>query len=80
MVVVKFTKHAEDMLIERGFSRSVILKAIEKPDWTENKDDDSWYAFQRIGNKVLRVVVRNEDDSYIVITMFYDRRVMKAVK
>ena len=80
MVVVKFTKHAEDMLIERGFSRSTIIKAIEKPDWTGKKDDDSWYAFQRINNKVLRVVVRNEDDSYIVITMFYDRRVMKAVK
>lgn len=35
--MVEFTKHAEDMLIERGFEREFIVQVVLNPDWTEEK-------------------------------------------
>jgi hypothetical protein len=33
---------------------------------------DVWYAFQRVGDKVLRVVVNGKQMPYIVVTRYYD--------
>lgn len=76
MAKVSFTKHAEDMLIEREFTREQIISITEKPDWKQDDEDevDVWHAFKRIGKKVLRVVVRGREEPYTVITMFYDKR------
>jgi len=72
--VVEFTKHAEDMLIERGFEREFIVQVILNPDWTEERSETEWHAFKRVGDKVLRVVVNGKTPPYRVVTMFYDRR------
>ena len=76
MIEVSFTKHAEDMLQERNFAREEIISIISNPDWLGNDESDVkiWHAFKRIGEKVLRVVIKGRKEPYIVITMFYDRR------
>jgi spore maturation protein CgeB len=71
---VTFTKHAETMLKERNFTKDEIVSVIKNPDWKEEIEDDVWHAFRRSSNKVLRVVVRGKEESYTVITMFYDKR------
>lgn len=71
---IKFTKHAEDMLIERGFQRDFIENVVSQPEWTERGEVEMWYAFKRIEKKVLRVVVKGENPS-TVITMYFDRRI-----
>ncbi|MCX9013854.1 MAG: DUF4258 domain-containing protein [Candidatus Methanoperedens sp.] len=76
MVKVKFTKHAEDMLIERKFTKEYIISVIESPDWKENDEHENgiWHVFKKIGEKVLRVVIKGREETYIVVTMFYDKR------
>ena len=60
MVKVKFTKHAEDMLIERKFTKEDIVSVIENPDWKENDEHENgiWHIFKKIGEKVLRIVIK----------------------
>lgn len=77
MATVDFTKHAEDMLSERGFDRATIVDIVENPDWKEAGEGDIWHAFRRIGSKVVRVVVRGQRKPYTVITMYYNKRLGK---
>ena len=74
MVDVVFTKHAEDMLVERKFSKNEIISVIENPSWEEQIDEEVWHAFKKVQNKVLRVVIKGKEEPYTVITFFYDRR------
>lgn len=71
---VHFTKHAEEMLQERGLSKDLIVDIVLSPDWTEPETEEVWHAFRRIGERVLRVVVKGKEEPYLVITAFYDRR------
>ena len=79
MVKVKFTKHAEDMLIERKFTKENIISVIENPDLKENYEDDIWHVFKKIGDKILRVVIKGRNEPYIVVTMFYDKRLRNKI-
>lgn len=76
MVRVSFTRHAEDMLRERKFTKEEIISFISNPDWWENDGQEAevWHAFKRVGKKVLRVVIKGREEPYTVITMFYDKR------
>ncbi len=74
MVIIVFTKHARDMLIERKFTEGQIISIIENPDWTEEKEGDVWHALKRVENRVLRIVIKGKEEPYTVITMFYDKR------
>ena len=74
---VEFTKHAEDMLKERKFDRAFIVDVVCNPERKERDIGNVWYAFRRVGDKVVRVVVNGKQKPYIVITMYYDRRLRK---
>jgi len=77
---VIFTDHAEDMLVERGFKREFITKVILKPDFTEPGEFDVWYAIKKVGHKYLRVVVGGKKKPYIVISLYYDRRLREKME
>jgi len=72
---VRFTKHAEDMLRERELPRELVVDTVLNPDWTERETEEIWHAFKRVGERVLRVVVKGNQEPYLVITEFFDRRV-----
>jgi len=76
MVKVSFTRHAEDMLKERKFTKEEIISIISNPDWRQNdeQETDVWNAFKKVGDKVLRIVAKGREEPYTVITMFYDKR------
>ena len=73
MKIVSFTKHAERMLVERKLRKEVIEDIVAQPEWTEMGEGDTWYAFKRMGKRILRVVVKGNNFS-TVITMYFDRR------
>lgn len=81
MVKVSFTRHAEDMLRERKFSKEEVTSVIVDHDWKEDDELETevWYAFKKIGNKVLRVVIKGREEPYTVITMFYDKRMRNRI-
>lgn len=74
---VIFTKHAEDMLKERRFDRAFIVDVVCNPERKESGAGGVWYAVRRVGGKVVRVVVNGKEKPYIVVTMYYDRRLRK---
>lgn len=53
MVKVNFTKHAEDMLIERAFTREEIISIIGNPDWRvdDENETDVWHAFKKLRDR-----------------------------
>jgi len=71
---IKYTKHAEDMTEERAIPRSMVEKAIKEPDGQETDKNGLVHFFKKRNGKVLRVVTSRENNSYIVITTYYDRR------
>ena len=74
---IRFTKHAEEMLRERNLDRELVVDAVLNPDWTEEETEEVWHAFRRVGDKVLRVVVKGHVEPYLVITAFFDRRLKR---
>jgi len=75
-----FTLHAEDMLVEREFKRKFITQVILKPDFKESGAGDVWYAIKKVGHKYLRVVVGGKKKPYIVISLYYDRRLREKME
>lgn len=73
MVKVSFTKHAEDMLVERTFTKEGIISVIRNTDWQVNDevDADVWHAFKKIGKKVLRIVIKGREE-----TIYSDNNVL----
>ena len=45
---INFTKHAEDMLIERRFQKELIADIVAHPERVEQGEGDIWFAFKRI--------------------------------
>ena len=72
---VVFTKHAEAMLAERRLSRDLVADTVRAPEWREGGQGNVWYAFRRVGLKVLRVAVADEGDTQVVKSEYFDRRV-----
>jgi hypothetical protein len=72
---ITFTYHALDMLTEREFSKETIVDTISAPDWEQKTESEIYYAFKRMGNRVLRVVAKQIGPEEIkVITFYFDRR------
>ena len=73
----KLTRHAEEMLRERGILAAWLDQAVTSPERTEQHADGTTHLLRRIeafGNRWLRVVVSPGEDP-TVITTFFDRRV-----
>ena len=63
------------MLKERKFEREFVID-VDNPEWRE-EGGDIWYAFRRVGERVVRVVVRGKEKPYIVVTVYFDRRLRR---
>lgn len=75
---INFTRHAADMLAERGIERDWVERAINNPDAIEpdTERDNVFRAFRSIPERqgrVLRVVFSLGDNQIRVITAFFDR-------
>lgn len=80
---IKFTRHAEDMLAERGIERGWVERTIGEPDTIEpdGARANVTRAFRSIPERegrVLRVVYSMNDDEIRVITAFFDRARRRA--
>ena len=65
------------MLKERKFEREFVIDVVLNPEWREEGEGDIWYAFRRVGERVVRVVVRGEEKPYIIVTVYFDRRLRR---
>jgi hypothetical protein len=75
---LRYTKHAEDMLVERGIDRKWVEATVTSPDFTETDPGqlNIIRAFRKIAerdNKTLRVAYTIDEDVFKIITAFFDR-------
>jgi hypothetical protein len=75
---IVYTRHAEEMLVERRLSRSWVERTLTNPDKLEPdpKRPNVLRAYRRIperGGLWLRVAYVHAGDSARVITVFFDR-------
>ena len=76
---ILFTRHAEDMLFERGIDRAWVEATIRSPETLEPDAERPGVlrAFRRVserGGRMLRVVYAPTGDSLRVLTVFFDRK------
>jgi len=80
MVMIIFTKHAEDILEERNFSKKLIKNTVLNPEEKREGEGEVWYAIKEKEGKYLRVVVSGKEKPYTVVTAYYDRRLRKEAE
>ncbi|MCF6185822.1 MAG: DUF4258 domain-containing protein [Melioribacteraceae bacterium] len=74
---ILLTNHSKIKMETRSISIEMIKTTLSKPDLIEDdKFDVSIKHFiKEIENKYLRVIVRHEGKSIVIITTFFDRRI-----
>jgi len=68
-----YTKHAEEKLKEREIDKGLVESTLEKPDRTLDSKFGRKIAQKLIGKKLLRIIYKEEDNIYVVITVYYTR-------
>jgi len=79
---IEFTKHALDMLKERGIPEAWALHVIQEPDRKDEGLDGNVHYFKGIpeyDGRILHVVVNPNSDTVKVVTVFFDRRARRPV-
>jgi hypothetical protein len=77
---IAYTVHARDMLTERAIPDAWVVRAVESPLRTENRDDGTTHYLSEVperNGRILRVVVNTEASPPIVVTVFFDRRLRR---
>jgi hypothetical protein len=72
-----FTKHAVDMLDERGISEAWVWQTINESDSQFSSEDGNLHFSKAIAereNRVLHVVVNPAVSPKRIVTLFFDRR------
>jgi hypothetical protein len=77
MIDYAFTKHALDMLEERGISEDWVWRTINESDEEFTSEDGNLHYTKAITekeNRVLHVVVNPAVSPKRIVTLFFDRR------
>jgi len=77
---VGYTAHARDMLIERAIPEELVIGTIDGPDSTEEPGDGNVHYLRAIperDSRTLRVVVNQQKTPWLVVTVFFDRRIRR---
>ena len=80
MKKVQFTTHAEEKSSERNIDKEIIAITIRNPDERLLGRGDTIIAQKEVNEKVLRVVFREEQNYYIVITAYFTEKKRYEVK
>ena len=75
---LRFTRHAEDVIVERNLDRSWIERAVRKPEWSRSDQNRAgvelrFRTIPEFGDRVLRVACAENDDEIRILTVFFDR-------
>ena len=80
MKKVRFTIHAERKISERNIRKDLVTRTIENPDATVGGRENTKIAQKEISKKMLRVVFRENEYDYIVITAYFTEKERYGVK
>jgi Domain of unknown function (DUF4258) len=75
---LRFTRHAQDAIVERDLDQSWIVRTIREPEWSRADPrrpgvERRFRAIPEFGGRVLRVACFETADEIRVLTVFFDR-------
>ena len=76
----EFSKHANDMLIERNIREEWVWRTIDDFDNKETGTDNNIHYLKVIDEnegRILRVVVNSNVEPHRIVTVFFDRRLQR---
>ena len=79
---MEYSKHFEDMLLERKIDISWVNVTLGKPEQVEIHKDGTKHFIRRIkenDNRYLRVVINELATPTIAVTAFFDRRLRRKL-
>jgi hypothetical protein len=81
--MIRFTHHAETMLVERGIEREWVERVLTAPLWRETDPNNpalkrAFGDVAEAGGKILRVVYSDDPEPRIV-TVFFDARAKRPM-
>ena len=74
---LEWSQHAKDVARERQISEDWVLRTIQNPDRSEERNNGLWHYMKAIpehDGRFLRVVVNRNASPNRVVTVFFDRR------
>ena len=80
MKQIKFTLHAKQKIKERNIKKTTVQRALIKPDELINSRNGTKIVQKVKNSKMLRIIFRDEEDSYLVITAYYTKQERYEVK
>ena len=80
MKKVEYTKHASQKLKERNIDKIDIKKALENPDKSVSNINGTKIVHKINNKKLLRVIYRDDENSYLIITAYYTSKERYEVK
>lgn len=78
---ITYTQHARDEMLRRGITEAMVKSTLMMPD-AETPDTDPqlmrrFKEIEQYGQRILRVVYKESDAGFLIITTFFDRRAKK---
>ena len=75
---LRFTKHAEDAIVERELDQSWIERTVREPEWAvpdprRPQVECRFRVIPEFGGRVLRAACVETADEIRVLTVFFDR-------
>jgi len=75
---LRFTRHADDVIVERKLDRSWIEMTVRRPDWSSPDPVRAGVErrFREIpdnGGRILRVACSESEEEIRILTVFFDR-------
>lgn len=68
-----YSEHAKQNMLERRIPERVVLEALTFPDKLLDSRKSRKIAQKQIGNRLLRIIYKETEKVYIIITVYYTR-------
>ena len=79
---LRFTRHAQDVIVERELDHTWIERTVREPEWSRPDPrragvERRFRAIPEFGGRVLRVACFETADEIRILTIFFDRDARK---
>lgn len=68
---IVYTKHAQEVLTQRGISKSLVDKTVRKPDFKLCAKEEKKIYLKDWGKNYLKVILAEEEKDLIIITFYW---------
>ncbi len=72
--MIIFTNHAILKLMQREISKTIVIKALNSPDYKFNSYSNRIIIYKKFDRLYLKVVYRIENNNIIVITQHWEEK------